>query len=99
LAREFLGPVLREQPEKITRDLGADASAQQAQRRARPLGVAQRQEWQGGEPLARIIDDPGRGAPRGSRKLTPQPSPAPGRAKTHLRAQPPPPPRPPRPRR
>src|SRR5262245_63573252 len=57
LARELFGPVLREQPEKITRDLGAHASAQQAQRRALPLGVVYRHERQVDKPLAGIIDD------------------------------------------
>ena len=38
-ARILLGPVLRQQREKITRDLGPHAFAQQAHGRARPLGI------------------------------------------------------------
>ena len=63
-ARTLLGPVLRERGEKIARDLGPHAFAQQAHGRARPLGITHRHERQIEQPLAGIVDDPDREARR-----------------------------------
>src|SRR6266516_557165 len=52
LARSVVGPVLGEKIEKVARDFGAQALAQQPQRRARPVGIALRGQREIEQPLA-----------------------------------------------
>src|SRR5262249_56125942 len=67
LARGLVGPVLGDKAEKVARDLGARALAQRPQRRARPLAIALRQQRQGEQPLAGVVDGSERQAPRALR--------------------------------
>ncbi len=69
LARDLVRAVLGEKAEKIARDLGAHAPAHRVQRRARPLGIALRQQRKVEQPLAGIVDDPDRQACGAARHL------------------------------
>src|SRR5262249_23554533 len=84
LARSLLGPMLVEESEKVAGDLGAQALAQQTQRRARPLRVAEPDKRQVEQPLAGIIDNPEGERRRASGDLTHELAERAGRRETHL---------------